>query len=391
MTIALLFCNGQEAFFLHDLRITHNNGKQIDAMMKYASFGRRIGIFFAGDVATFKRLIPYIRTIEPQVNINNVVDPEGPLSKQIESYMMKNPDNLSGKRQVDLLGFIIDHKKKANQCFHVKAELSMGSIISQVKHNEVLVIGSGLGIPDVSLKITNIVNDALRRGADLDTCLNAARIHLKDIIQRCGASTYSKLGISPVFVGSILKRGYFKMIGEQTTGERFSSDFSPTGGVPPVSFDYSLYRKRGAIFLVDNVTKDKIMVDEAEFYKERPISELFDPEKLTQLFDPSIHASSNGVVYIINQWVIDERNIWRTIDKTYLTSKYICHPDHTRLADSIKKNKSINETRRYIRSGKYGIIVPPYLQVTFERDLSRNLFNHRWLLKHIQNYSELYR
>ncbi|QXE19321.1 hypothetical protein [Clostridium sp. 001] len=389
MTMALLYRNKNEAFFLQDFRITHTGGKQIDAMMKYSSFGSKIGLFFAGDVAAIKRLIPDIRSVESQVNINNVLEPGGPLARAIELNMMSNRDNLTGIRKVGMLGFVIDDQSMTNECFQVTSQVGMGSLLTPVKQNEVVVIGSGNAINGISLKLTNIANRVINKGYDIRSALDATRMNIKNIFQRIGVSAYNKLGISPVFAGSILSGGYFYMIGEQITGNRHTSDFSVKGAIPPVSFDYSLLRKNENIMLINNLNREEIIVKEAEFYEEGSLSKLFDPEGLTQLFDPCQYANTNNVVYIINQWVIDDNHIYRTIDKTHLDNT-ICNPDYVRLASCNIETNSLPETNRYILSGYHGLIIPEYLQGTFENGLNQHLFDHNWLSKYVQNYSDIY-
>ncbi|GAB6989888.1 hypothetical protein [Paenibacillus pini] len=398
MTIALVYRDGPEAFFIQDFRITHDPGdKQIDAMMKYKEFGERLGIFFAGDVTTFKRLIPYIQSIEHDITMENIIDPEGPLAREIERYMMNNPDNLTldRSRNVELIGFIIDEMTEANECFYVEGTLGLGSRTTQVPQRSAFVIGSGKHIPDISRRLTNIATQVILKGYPITDALDIAKNSLKDIIARCGSSVYRKLGISPVFAGSVMNKSHFLMIGEQITGNHYTSDFDPYGSTPPMTFDYSFSRVNGQIMLTDHISGKEISLDEVESYIERPDSELFDPEQLTQLFDPSEHSNSNGVVYIINQWVIGDYSISRTIDKTYVIKgkekKDLCNPDYQRLADGSKTNKTLVETTRYIRSGKHFLIVPTHLQVNFERNICKDLFNHRWFNKHVANYNDLYR
>lgn len=389
MTMALVYRNKDEAFFLQDFRITHTGGKQIDAMMKYFSFGEQIGMFFAGDVAAVKRLIPHIRLIEAQINISNILDSNGPLARTIESYMMSNPDGLTGIRKVEIIGFIIEHETKNNECFYVNGQVGMGSSITGINHNEVKVIGSGSKIDNISLRLTNIANQVIKKDYDIETALESTRTQVKSIFQRTGVSAYNKLGISPVFAGSLLRAGYFEMMGGAVTGERFTTDFGPNGANPHIEFDYSLTHRDGNIVLVNNNSGEEIVVKEVEDYTERPVSELFDPEGLTRLFDPTLYANSNGVVYIINQWVIDDRHILRTIDKTNLEHG-ICNPDYIRLISSSIETESLTETSRYILSGDHGLIIPVHLQSTFEDDLSQHLFDHNWLSSYVENYHEIY-
>lgn len=387
MTIALVYRNGDEAFFLHDFRITYLNGKQVDALMKFEIFDKRFGLFFAGDVTAFKGLVPRIRAIAHDVTLNNILEPDGPFGIAMESYMMGNPDGLTGNRTVELLGFIIDDQHNAHECFCVTAQVGMGSLLTKVTQNAVTVIGSARTLPGLSDEMTAIITRVLDKGFDISTALQSARTHIKVIFQRAGPGSYGELGISPALVGSVLVRAHFEMIGEQISGKRFSSDFGPEGGSEPILYDYTLQRTGGTLEHVDNITGKRITVESAEHFTERLSGEVLDPEHLLENFDPTQFANSNGVVYVINQWV-DEKSIIRTLEKTHMLGN-ICNPHYTRLANDTDV-VDMTEQARYIRSGDHGLIVQPIDQAAFELGVSQHLFDHAWLSKYVLNYSDLF-
>lgn len=389
MTMALVYRNRNEAFFLQDFRITHQSGKQIDAMMKFITFDKRIGMFFAGDVTTIKRIIPQIQSVESKITIDNILNEDGPMARKIESYMMNNLDGLTNRR-IEIIGFIIDQNKNNNECFYINAITGMGSKLEPVNYNEVKVIGSGKHIGNISTTLTGVANNSLYKGYSIDTAAKAVNVEIKSIFQQMGVSFYNKLGISPIFVRSILHNDSFEMIGEEINVESFTTDFNVHEEVKSVQkFVYSFTRHNGKIVLIDKTNGNNVEVKEAEDYIEIEYNRIFDPENIMNSFDPSKYVCNNGVAYIINQWVVGDGTIHRTIDRTKMIDGMLDY-NYFRIAEDIKIINDIDENSKYVISGKYGLIVPEQLQSEFEIGLSTNLFNHDWMMYHVENYSYIY-
>lgn len=411
MTLVAAYRYGPYAIILNDFRITHDytlqNGqvKQIDACMKFAQIGSNIGMFFAGDVELIQGIIPLIRQVESQITVENVLESNGILRQTLLEYVKGISDKRP--RVFQSIGFIIDNNCEFNEMFKLEGNSSTSTLsLSQLPSGRCTIIGSGVKVPELANRLTKELRYLTsyktlpfrRRNAfskrdkyDQHTAAQCLERTVRSTLRECGNAVYGRLGISPHFVVSLIGHGSFIMQGGQTIEEHFTTDYIETTPVSPSYSEYSLKRDQqtGEIVLKDLQTGQCVIVQEIERYRESTYDIIFDTQSTTARFDLSSFESSDGVLYVMNQWV-DENFVERTIEKCILLEDGFYCPDYIRLASDVLEPIPAEQHGRYTRSGKYVLYISNAISEEFEQNVKVHVFDHEWLGQYIQNYLDFF-
>jgi hypothetical protein len=410
MTIALVYKYNNKAIFINDFRVTTSNkdgNKQWDGMNKFRQVNDNMGIFLAGNVEHWKKALKAIENIQDEITIDNILNPEGPLKTSLQACLEKIPSQSS--QIIGAIGCLVNPSTKQNVVFKIKGEPGLGCNIEEVPDESCIIIGSGNHIPNIQTlmheKATNLTKNN-KLNLTLKDIADGMRSELKRIFKKCGSSSFEKLGISPIFSISLLESSSFYMCGEEIKGSFYSST-SETDR----NFHYKFEKQDGVPILFDFTSKKEIHIkDIYDFSPESP-SNIFDPEGLTECFDPSDYTGQNNDMYIINQWVhismdslpnynksTKESNLF-TVDRTIYKVKHfiyknqiLCNPIYEKLAEQSIENISELEEEKYNNIGDHHLILKDTVEEKqFEELVKVKISDHLWLAKQVYNYHDLYR
>ncbi|WP_062231938.1 hypothetical protein [Fictibacillus sp. FJAT-27399] len=409
MTIAVMYKLDNKAVFINDFRVT-NSGlsgiQQVDAMNKFRKINNNMAIFLAGNVNHWKMALEAIENIKEDITIDNVLDSEGPLKIALQSCLEIIPGQ--SNQILGAIGVLVEPNTKKNITFQIRGEAGLGCNVYEVPNNTCLVIGSGSSIPDIQNRIQRVaVNLTKDNKYNLFELANSLRAELKLIFKLCGASSFRKLGVSPVFAISILESSAFQMCGEEIKGSFYSSTNEMSR-----EHHYTYNMEDGSPILFDHISKKKVQIKDIYDYSPATPSNLFDPENLTIGFDPTVAFNGDNNMYIINQWVhrsmkdLDlmykgvnslsdlfsiDRVVYRVENFRY-NGEILCNPNYIKLAEDFLEDIPLSEAEKYNNIGYHNLILKKDTkEENFGNLIKLNVYNHQWLRNQIENYFELFK
>jgi hypothetical protein len=384
MTLITGFTNNQKSFIISDLRLTKNVSKtQFDRTLKFIPLDKRIGIFPSGDVDFWIATIPKLNSIISSVTYDNIADIDEPFWQELSIAAGEYSGNISRA-----ICFILNSDTKKHRLLKIIVEPGKGARIIKFNNKQTEIIGSGAYIPNLKNKLDSRYEQAneFYKG-ELYGIASSFRSEILNQINKLGSNAYKKLGISPIMILSILDKDYFYISGEVVEGGNYSTnniytykyEFSKNG-----SEDIKLKNlDDGAEFQLIDINNLHLLSDD---------DEIFDPAKLTEGFDPSIHFKTYSHVYLLEQAVFPKmtgdmsNHIFRCIDKIEFITKH-------RLCKSIELNRHSLENIEDVEFSKYQATDKIYFSLEPEKenlflaDLSTNkLFDHQWLSNFIPKY-----
>ncbi|WP_214858505.1 hypothetical protein [Exiguobacterium sp. s191] len=368
----------------------------------------KIWLFFlAGDVGYWKTVLSRLDSVKEKITIDNIFEQDGPLKSILQSSIesIKSDNNPI----IGAIGVFVDPDTNKNVTFQIKGKIGYGCNIDRILNDTCLAIGSGSQIPNIEM---NVLNNASKYESTLKGDLyeigKAVRQDLKGIFKRCGASSFEKLGISPVFAISTVEFSSFKMIGEEIKGSFYSSTNDKN-----IDYHYKYEMEEGVPTLFDCNSKVKIRIEDINNYEPSIKSILFDPEKLSDGFDPTeVYQPNTNIMYIVNQWKHGsmqdlqnmsegepyicksecvERAFYR-IEKFEYNGKVLCDPNYVKIGEAILDNISFPESQKFNNVGFYSLLLNNSIEEQqFESLIKYNIFEHSWIKDKISNYYGLYK
>ncbi|TVX99395.1 hypothetical protein [Paenibacillus cremeus] len=384
MTIIAMFRWGDKAVFASDFRVSFTAGNQVDIMSKFIQFENRIGIFTAGDVGMWKGAVPKIESVLDETTFENVGQQEGPLHLALQRYTESTPAN--GNLLYGGIAFMVEPERELHTVFKLYGQAGRGFSITTLEDGCV-VMGSGDRIPGIEEHLGDILRRHTEvRSYNLPEVESVLKRNLHEWIARCGSSAYRKLGISPVMATSRLAGGAFQMTAIETHGDHY-----PSNG-PRKSYHYSFTRVNGQLMLKDHRQGKTLVVNEiVDFSIQQDDDELFDPQGLTERFDPCSYAVGD-TVFLMNQWVeadFVERSVYKTGIFRF-KGQPLCNPNYERLSHITVEDMDPSETTPYANTGYIALLIPEEKHRSFEAGIQEHILNHQWLADHINNYEEIH-
>ncbi|HZK54938.1 MAG TPA: hypothetical protein VFC84_12185 [Desulfosporosinus sp.] len=374
MTIVATYRLDDRAIYLNDFRVTIKNpDRQLDASFKFQDSDKRMGLFLAGDVYMWKALLPVVEKIINNVTINNVLKVDGPFREALQMKCEECPSDRYGRSGA--LGFLIDDVNKQNVQFRIDVVPGRGCMIEPIPVDTCVVIGSGNSIPNIESDIKESVKrDINSYGEDLYKLGNSMRDEVLQKLHLCGPTSFSKLGISPCMAISTLAGSHFMVRGEVLKGHVVSEQRS-------YFYNFSFERNSaGKIVLEDHLTTKTQIINDIGKMDQSLNGDIFDPKKLTEGDDPSQLFPSEDVVYLFEQWIAGNGEIWRSIDAiTFLKfkDKRICNPDRRRIVGVLDEGLSAEELEHYTGLQKHYFTINREVTDQFERDVTTRIFEHK--------------
>ena len=161
MTMIVSYSFGEKAIFISDYRLTLNKNFKYDNTLKFIDIDKNIGLFMSGKVQYWRFLLKEIKNTYKDININNILDKNGPFREALITAALKEWNGISRAS-----GYIINEKQKINKQFYIKATAGSGCILEETKPNSPYIFGSGRSIPNIKNKITEIINWYQKNGED---------------------------------------------------------------------------------------------------------------------------------------------------------------------------------------------------------------------------------
>ncbi len=383
MTILISYKQQEKCVFVSDFRVSFNTANQVDAMSKFLAFDNRLAFFTAGSVVMWSMVVPVIRQVIDQVNLLNVCDEDGPLISSLRNMTEQTPYSAAGL--FGGFGIYVDTATNQNIVFQIRGLAGRGLQISHVSDG-VTVIGSGANIPNIEGLLRVNLDDYVEVNEFiLKPTAEKLRNEIKEILVKCGSSSFEKLGISPIFNISGLIGSAFQMFGEEIEGGRFVS-----GGMSR-EYHFSFERVNGALVLRDLLSNTEHCVhDITTFQHNGSVGIEFDPEGLTEGFDPSSCVSGHNI-YFISQWVEDsflERTIFKTTPFGN-SPKLLANPNYIQLASAVCQARTSGKNI-HLNVYRHGLIINPVNQNTFEEVIQQSIFDDDLLTNYIENINDLF-
>lgn len=390
MTIISMYRIDDRAIFLSDFR-TSSYGNQTDVALKFINIGEHIGLFFSGDATFWERCISPLQEIEEFVTINNVLEMEEPFYEKIsETFWGQQPRILSRA-----IGFVIDDAIKENVLFSIEADPGLGVKIDPIEENSCLVIGGGSLIDNLESKISERISYEIEEnGYDLYHLATSMRQEVQSALNAYGTSSYRKLGISPYMALHSLAGSHFMIRGEQIEGEVFTEK----GGFN-YSYSFEKDEETGETVLLDTVNEQRVVISNIMNLENVLDGVPFDPQGLTNGFDPEEVFPDNEFVYRFHQWVVTDDKffdpfVYRSITKI----SFVILDENTNLrvckysAPIIKVvDEPLENVDFYPDCRDQYFTVSNSRDEEFVRDLNEeNLFNHEWLSSFIDDYYSVF-
>jgi hypothetical protein len=397
MTIVAVYKFDNKAVIINDFRVTYSlqgSRIQLDSMNKFKEIDGRMMLFLAGSVEHWKIAIKAIEDIIKEIKIDNIFDGESPLTEALRTYLLNSTYNPQGGNQIGAIGVLLDVSSGRNELFKIHGIVGKGCIVSPIPNQTCVAIGSGAAIPDVETRLQNTIRNFINRNqnVNLNDIGTVMRTKLFDIFKRCGASSFQKLGVSPIFALSLIADASFRMNGDEIKGEYYASTSEPSR-----EYHYSFTREKGIPTLFDHLTGQSVRIKDINQFSISSTENIFDPENLIKGFDATIIPPENGKYYKINQWIttIDDsifevhRAVYETTSFKY-KGQVLCNPSWTKITDKIQFGLNHKEVSRYSNPGDHSIQLKVGVQEIFQLEVTNNLFNHNWWDNHVMNYKELY-
>jgi len=228
-------------------------------------------------------------------------------------------------------------------------------------------------------------NHVANNGFMIRQTADVFRKELKQILIRCGGSVFEKLGISPIFNISGLRDSAFQMFGEEIQGGRFIS-----GGMSN-RHHFSFERVDRLLKLRDlNTESEHTVHDIISFPYDGSVGNVFDPEELINVFDPTSCISESNI-YILSQWVEGEemeRVVYKTLSFSF-NGYLIANPNYSELANGNSRAR-ITGPKKHKNVYRLSTLVKAENQLAFEQNIQQNIMNDNWLSTFIENHNDLF-
>ncbi|SEU26320.1 hypothetical protein [Paenibacillus sp. NFR01] len=384
MTILAVYRWGDKAVFASDFRVSFRAGNQVDVMSKFMRFGDRLGIFIAGDVSLWRGAVPIIEGVRDRLTLENAVQDDGPLKLALQRYTESL--NTANHPSYGGIGVMVDAEGQRNAVFSINGQAGYGVSISSIEDG-CTVMGSGQAVPMIQEHLRlqlEAITSRLDDPYDVEAFLSRETLNW---ISRCGASAFRKLGITPALATSRVEQGSFNMTGVEVNGSVISVDDGSS-----THYHYTFERIEDQIMLLDHRKQRSFMVNEIVDFSVRTDDELFDPEGLSEGFDPTPYAVE-GSVFFMNQRVTGSRvtrQLFRTATFEY-RNQTLCHPGYELLAGQVLTELDVHEREAYQPTREIGLVIPPEKVGSFVAGVGHQIQNHEWMAEHIANYHEIYR
>ncbi|ASZ69607.1 MULTISPECIES: hypothetical protein [Bacillus cereus group] len=390
MTIISMYRIDHRAIFLSDFR-TSSNGNQTDVALKFINIGEHIGLFFSGDATFWERSVSPLQAVGEAVTINNVLEMEEPLCREIREIFWEQQPSIRSRA----IGFVIDNETQENILFLIDARPRVGVSIEPIEENCCLVIGSGALIDNLESRISQRISHEIEEnGEDLYHLANCMRQEIQSALNAYGTSSYRKLGISPYMALHSLAGSHFMIRGEQIEGEVFTEK----GGFN-YSYSFEKDEETGETVLLDTVNEQRIVISNIMNLENVLGGVPFDPQGLTNGFDPEEVFPDNEFVYRFHQWVVTDDKffdpfVYRSITKI----SFVILDENTNLrvckysAPIIKAvDEPLENVDFYPDCRDQYFTVSNSREEEFVSDLNEeNLFNHEWLSSFIDDYYSVF-
>lgn len=386
MTLIAGFSDNQKSFIISDLRLTKNEVRhQLDRTLKFIALDKRIGLFPSGNVNFWKVTIPKLSEIVNLVTYDNIMDINEPFWQELS----KSAGNYEGKVS-GAICFILCPETKKHRMLKIIIDPGNGALLSLIEEKKTEIIGSGANIPNLNTKLDSSY-EQIKKFYKGDTyCIASSfRTEIKNHIKKYGSSTYRKLGISPIMTVSILQEDYFCVCGEEGQGGNYT-----TSNIYTYKYEFGINTDETIklINLNDGLEFKIIDINELDILPDD--DEIFDPEKITEEFDPSVNFENYTHVFLLEQAVFPKiigdmsNHIFRCIERIeFITKHRLCNS--IELIRNSKENLEDEEFSRYQLTDKIYFSLDPKKEELFLAELSvERLFDHDWLSNYIPNYYE---
>ncbi|PGN29278.1 hypothetical protein [Bacillus thuringiensis] len=390
MTIISMYRIDDRAIFLSDFR-TSSNGNQTDVALKFINIGEHIGLFFSGDARFWERCITPLQEVGGFVTLNNVLEMEEPFCREIREIFWEQQPSIRSRA----IGFVIDNETQVNVLFSIDALPGTGVRIEPIGENSCLVIGSGSLIDSLESRISQRINYEIEEnGVDLYHLANSMRKEVQSALNSYGTSSYRKLGISPYMALHSLAGSHFMIRGEQIEGEVFK-------GKDKFHYSYSFEKdeETGETVLLDTVNEKRIVISNIMNLENVLEGVPFDPQGLTNGFDPEEAFPDNEFVYLFHQWVVtDDVFLGPLVYRSITKISFVVLEENTNLrvcqysASIIKVvDGPLEDIDFYPDCRDQYFTVSNSIDEEFVRGLNEeNLFNHEWLSSFIDDYYSVF-
>lgn len=384
MTLVCAYKNQQTSFIISDFRITRGKDRtQNDQILKFLSFGKKLGLFLAGDVEFWKNANSSIQKVIKDITLENCLDINAVFWQELSSTAI----NYKG-RPSSAIGFILD--PDSHLLFKLIVHPGIGAKVVEIPNNECVIIGSGCKIPGIESILSSTYERLSDYYNDDAYCIASSfRTNIVNEMTKLGSQSFEKLGISPVMAISILKNNSFKICGEAFTGSNFDS----TGNS---EFAFEITKNENEdIIISDQMENSLIKIFDINAYMNEDNALIFDPANLTKAYDPSIKFESD-YVYLFEQTIFKACGVTipnmviRNIDRIdFITNYRFCK--NQRLHLNIKKEFCGKDFSRYLQLDKKYFVLDKEEEKIFLREICpEKLFDHEWLNNFIPEYTRFY-
>lgn len=394
MTIASVYRFQNKAMFVHDLRLTLDKNTQIDAIDKFYSLGECIGLFLAGSNEKWsKALLKLEENLENEDFFQRFQKGANLKIDDIKEYFLRAIESTEDNKcnRAGALGFIVDSENKTNHVFKIDGYFGKGCLIEEIEHNNLEVIGSGSFIPKIKDHLQALCegfskNDSL----NITNAVKLFSTEIKNILDRSGASSFEKLGISPIFISSILVDDSFMLQGGKVQGRNFSS-------VRDFTYGFEIKKNCTNELVVKDFSNESEITIKNIHSKNDTFgneNELLDPEGLTQSYEP-IYAyekfsPESSYIYTIAQIPIEplvngeeKYSISRTVKKFPVyeyNSKFIISPlEEEKIAENEIEVSEEDFWQFRDISNERIVLKEKIDDQLFEQNIKDYLFNKDWL------------
>lgn len=388
MTVIATYRLNDYAFYVNDFRVTMQEPfRQFDVSYKFMDFDRRLGLFFAGDVNLWKKVVKRIPSLMKSVTIENILDQFGPFVQGINNEVQMYPRTMFGRAEA--IGFLIDDERKINAQFCLELYPGQGCLIKEIVSNSCVVIGSGKSIPNIEehIKENFIKNHEVYGDAPYELVCGI-RNEIQVLLKMAGSSSFSKLGISPCMSVSTLVGSHFMIRGEEINGQALVNN---------KLYEYCFAFERdanGDIVLNDLINNTKQIVNDINNMNSNIQGSIFDPQKLTEDVDIADRFLDADKVYLIDQWVPSGENL--VLRSVYVINiinfkgKRICDPERRKIAYKLITISDDCILKRFREKEKLYFTLDDDKVDNFEENIQKRLYDHVWLSEIIPDYCEIY-
>ncbi|MED4780967.1 hypothetical protein [Brevibacillus choshinensis] len=390
MTIVAAYKQDNSVSIVFDFRASFLRGENhVDSKLKYFQVDDRMGFFMAGSVSAWRLIAQTIHSIADQVTLDNVKLLNGPLYLSLRTLIETTPYD-PDEPIPTIAGIGVYWHPTQTVYFELRGEIGSGILLSPMTDG-ITVLGNGSAIPGIHDLLARAVHRSIiyvPENHPLDVARDI-RNSLKGIMNRCGSSSYQKLGISPVFSIAWMNETGFCMEGEELM------DYSSTDGQG--RYHYSFERVNGQVVLNNHQAQETVPLEDIlTFSNNGQTTVEFDPENRTTGFDAPSYISDNNTIYILVE-SLSSSMIQRIVYKTYahqlVDSSVIADPRYERLCEIVLRepiNHVLAPFGNAPRSGNYGLIVPYNKQASFEAGIATMVLDHKWMSQHVENYADIY-